>query len=52
MNKNKQNLAVALRRCADCLCDESCPYFSVDPDCEVKLLRDAADALEEVGEDG
>lgn len=41
-----KELAEAMRRCADCVCDDTCPYASVDHDCSAQMLRDAAEKLD------
>ena len=51
-NYNPKEMAVFLRRCAAGICDDSCPYADVEHDCSAVMLRDAAELLEEVEENG
>lgn len=49
-NYKPKDLAVFLRRCCNGICDESCPCAEVLMDCDVELMRMAAETLEEVAE--
>lgn len=51
MNYTPKEMAVFLRRCADGICDDSCPWVDVPTNCEEQMMRDASELLEEVGED-
>ena len=51
MNYSPKEMAVFLRRCANNVCDDSCPWCDVPVDCEEQMMRDAAEVLEEVAED-
>lgn len=41
----KDEIAVALRRCGDGICNDECP-FALNPDCDGALMRAAAELLE------
>ena len=45
-------MAVFLRRCANGICDDSCPWADVPTNCEEALMKNAAEMLEEVDGDG
>ena len=47
MSYTPKEMAVFLRRCANCVCDRSCPWWDVTH-CEASLMKAAADLLEEV----
>ena len=50
-NFKPKEMAVFLRRCANGVCDKSCPWYDVTTDCEEQMMRDAAEVLEEVDGD-
>ena len=43
--------AVFLRRCANGICDDSCPWVDIPIQCEEQMMRDVAELLEEVAGD-
>ena len=49
-NFTPKNMAVWLRRCCNGICDDSCPCAEVHSECDVELMRMAAEVLEEVDE--
>lgn len=42
----KEEIAVALRRCGDCICTDECPFYDI-LNCSGDLMRAAAELLEE-----
>ena len=50
-NYTPKEMAVFLRRCADGVCDDSCPWADVPTNCEEAMMRDASELLEEVGDE-
>lgn len=40
-------LAEAMRKCADGICDDNCPYATVEHDCSAVMLREAAELLDQ-----
>lgn len=49
-NYTPNEMSVFLRRCADTMCDDSCPFCDVKTDCEAALMKAAAEVLGEEGE--
>ena len=50
-NYTPEQMAVFLRRCANGVCDDSCPWTNVPIQCEEQMMRDVAELLEEVAGD-
>lgn len=50
-NYKPKDLAAFLRRCCNGICDDSRPCAEVHMDCDVELMRMAAELLEEVAGD-
>lgn len=50
-NYKPEQMAVFLRRCANGVCDDSCPWVLTPGKCETQMMRAAAELLEEVAED-
>lgn len=51
-NYTPQQMAGFLRLCAKGFCSDACPWAGVETKCQDQMMRDAADLLEEVAEDG
>ena len=49
MKYTNDEIAVALRRCANGICNDECPCFDAD-DCDADLMRAGAELLEEDGD--
>lgn len=46
MVTDPKEMAQLMRRCADGICDDTCPYATVEHDCSAVMLQDAAKLLD------